>query len=50
MKNYPVCKELTWTMNQVKLGNNATLPGPEGIKHFSCSTQLSTKVQLLIKT
>ena len=25
-------------------------PGPEDIKHFSCSTQLSTKFQLLIKT
>ena len=25
-------------------------PGPEAIKHFSCSTQLSTKFQLLIKT
>ena len=25
-------------------------PGPEVIKHFSCSTQLSSKFQLLIKT
>ena len=26
------------------------VPGPEVIKLFSCSTQLSTKFQLLIKT
>ena len=26
------------------------IPGPEVIKLFSCSTQLSTKFQLLIKT
>ena len=26
------------------------IPGPEDIKLFSCSTQLSTKFQLLIKT
>ena len=26
------------------------MPGPEVIKLFSCSTQLSTKLQLLIKT
>ena len=25
-------------------------PGPEVIKHFSCSTKLSTKFELLIKT
>ena len=24
--------------------------GPEVIKHFSCSTQLNTKLQILIKT
>ena len=28
----------------------ASKPGPEIIKLFSCSTQLSTKFQLLIKT
>ena len=27
-----------------------SLPGPEVIKLFSCSTQLSTKFQLFIKT
>ena len=33
------------------LCNNLTgTPGPEVIKHCSCSTQLSTKLQLLIKT
>ena len=26
------------------------ITGPEAINHFSCSTQLSTKFQLLIKT
>ena len=32
-------------------GTNLTLSsGPEVIKLFSCSTQLSTKFQLLIKT
>ena len=35
------------------IANSADLdgtPGPEVIKLFSCSTQLSTKFQLLIKT
>ena len=30
------------------MGGIACLPGPEVIKHFSCSTQLSTKFFLLI--
>ena len=30
--------------------SNPSIPGPEVIKLFSCSTQLSTKFQLLIKT
>ena len=29
---------------------NVAFPGPEVIKLFSCSTQLSTKFQLLMKT
>ena len=35
-------------MKRVKCGQ--TRPGPEVIKLFSCSTRLSTKFQLLIKT
>ena len=30
--------------------DDISIPGPEIIKLFSCSTQLSTKFQLLIKT
>ena len=32
------------------MGHGMRKPGPEVIKLFSCSTQLSTKFQLIIKT
>ena len=37
-----------WTIASLYAGISS--PGPEVIKLFSCSTELSTKFQLLIKT
>ena len=34
----------------IELASDISITGPEVIKLFSCSTQLSTKFQLLIKT
>ena len=45
MKNDPVCKE----SNVIFEDNMREKSGPEVIKLFSCSTQLSMKFQLLIK-
>ena len=46
------CKNLDPTVRKISiLGINlGEKPRPEAIKLFSCSTQLSTKFQLLIKT
>ena len=36
--------------DDIELASDISITGPKVIKLFSCSTQLSTKFQLLIKT
>ena len=43
-------KFFKFSFAKILSGINSLGPGPEVIKLFSCSTQLSTKFQLLIKT
>ena len=48
---FQVCMNLDQSLYLNMLKHKLTTdPGPEVIKLFSCSTQLSTKFQLLIKT